>query len=109
MFLPSDPYVRIYKWDPRRPDHKTLLGETLVLENSPNPSWPTTFEIPYIPHQNLILKFYDHDTFTSDDYLGEAVIPVESIVRSSGVPLTVRLARSNGLASVTVELAYLWD
>ncbi|XP_072998147.1 elicitor-responsive protein 1 isoform X2 [Typha latifolia] len=73
-----DPYVLIqYRSQERK--------SSIARGQGRNPSWNETFKFqvnsPGANHQHkLVLKIMDHDTFTSDDYIGEAAITVTDII-----------------------------
>jgi len=82
----SDPYCYFVCGKAQTPKSKHR-NKTL------NPTWNETFELA-IEDVNLplVLKCYDHDTFSSDDNLGESVILLRSLVENVETPITVKLS-----------------
>ncbi|XP_026657059.1 elicitor-responsive protein 1 isoform X5 [Phoenix dactylifera] len=76
----TDPYVLIqYRSQERKSSICRGAGQ------GSNPSWNETFKFvvhsPSGEHQHkLILKLMDHDTFTADDFMGEATINVMDVI-----------------------------
>ncbi len=81
----SDPYCYFVCGKSQTPKSK-YKNKTL------NPVWNETFEL-LIDDQNLplVLKCYDHDTFSADDFLGESVILLRNLVENEDTSMTVKV------------------
>ncbi|XP_022890944.1 elicitor-responsive protein 1-like [Olea europaea var. sylvestris] len=73
-----DPYVLLQY---RNQEYKSIIAK----RQGRNPIWNEKFkyivDYPVDDDQyNLVLKIMDHDTYTADDYLGEAKIYVKELI-----------------------------
>ncbi|KAK1421289.1 hypothetical protein QVD17_23495 [Tagetes erecta] len=78
FFNKIDPYVVIQY---RSQEHKSSIARG----QGKNPKWNEkfTFRVEYPGADNqptLVLKIMDHDTFTSDDYLGQTTIYLKELL-----------------------------
>ena len=87
----SDPYATIQI----KVDHQTQSWKTQVVDNDINPRWKMLIDLPVDDPESLedvLLKVYDKDRGSSDDYLGSCVVPAQelrSAVHSHGQSLDI--------------------
>ena len=89
-----------------RAGEDTLLGETSVITDENNPIWPEQFEYPnHIRGQNqhLLFKIYDHDVFSADEFLGEALVSVDELASRRGT-IVYPLAQSGHRSTITIQV-----
>lgn len=115
MGTKSDPYVKI-----TRPGAKEPLFETSRMQDTCDPVWPpnekSTKTITVDPEDKtpFVFEVWDDDSPRSDDFLGQGVIDVSSLLSGSGVremklqpradePDTDIVAHKDKLGFVTVD------
>ena len=98
----SDPYA-IVSWKPARIQEydaqklkcavrSKVVGKTEVVKSNLNPVWNAEFKftVPAV-ETKIKIELFDKDTITSDDYLGQVVLPVWSHVFENDAPEEVWL------------------
>jgi len=102
---PSDPYVVVFFR--HTADGADLgLAVSATITDEPNPAWLDVFEFSqYQPRagQYLHFKVYDDDTFTADDFIGEATVAADELAQRR-TPLQLDIGAKNGVGSLIVRL-----
>jgi len=101
----SDPYVECY-YRKTGSNEENLFHTTPVISDVENPVWPEPIEFGhYQPgrFQTMYFKVYDHDAFSADDFIGDALVAVDDLTKRRG-STTIELQRATGRPSLTLEM-----
>lgn len=101
----SDPYIECY-YRKSGASEENLFHTTGVISDTEAPVWEDVIEFShYQPgkFQTLYFKVYDHDAFSQDDFIGDAIVAVDDLARRRG-STTIELQRSVGRPSLTLQL-----
>ncbi|XP_061349584.1 16 kDa phloem protein 2-like [Gastrolobium bilobum] len=99
FFKKMDPYVILTY---RAQEHRSSVAQGA----GSNPSWNESFLFTVSDNvSELNLRLMDKDTFTKDDFLGEAKINLEPVFAEGSIPQTVYNVVRNQKYSGEVKLA----
>ena len=79
------------------------LGRTDIVHNDLNPVWkPCTLTLRR--RGDLHLRCYDSDTFSADDVIGAAIVPLELLIAQGAVEVTLHSQNRNASGKINLEL-----
>lgn len=83
----SDPYCRL------KCNFNKQRFKTKVIDKTLTPKWDETFKFyaPYPPEGQVVLKMWDKDRWTTDDFLGEVLIELNKIADGKSHDLWLQL------------------
>ncbi|KAH7439325.1 hypothetical protein KP509_04G056100 [Ceratopteris richardii] len=104
VFDKSDPYAIITC-------HKQKLKSRVIENGGSNPNWDQTFAFTIDSEvTEVLIKLFDRDTFTADDLLGTAIVPLHKVFAEGYVPpMDYKVLGKQGQpqGEVTVGLKYV--
>eukprot|EP00817_Percolomonadidae_sp_ATCC50343_P005671 CAMPEP_0117421960 /NCGR_PEP_ID=MMETSP0758-20121206/2908_1 /TAXON_ID=63605 /ORGANISM="Percolomonas cosmopolitus, Strain AE-1 (ATCC 50343)" /LENGTH=674 /DNA_ID=CAMNT_0005204319 /DNA_START=1385 /DNA_END=3406 /DNA_ORIENTATION=- len=87
-----DPYARAYILNSQQ-EKITNSQKTKTISKTQNPQWNETFKfmVKEAASDQLVVEIYDADTFSKDDFLGIAHIPLNKVVKGKEQMLSIEI------------------
>jgi len=98
----SDPFVVVSIANSSTSTIIKELGKTETIKNEASPIFLTKIECPNTLPPNQVLRFdvYDHDTFTPNDMIGQAIFHLETLKSSRDSGCTANLGIKGGIITI---------